>query len=383
MLLDKDFPPDERVERAALKLIEQGHDLLLVCFTLNSDKPSDENIKGITVKRIPISSRLYKLSAMAYSIPTYHSKISKLAHPVLEEFSPDVLHIHDMVVAGAFIGKVSWKTVLDLHEDRPAIMKYYGGYQKMPQKLLVNFSAWEKAQAKLVDKADRVIVVTDQAADPWREMHSDKVFVVPNTLSRNNIPPVGADSGKWSEETFRIVYFGDTGLRRGTGFAIEAMKELANENPKIHLDIIGSSGEDEELRKLILDLDVGEYVTMHGYRSLDYFYEIASKAHVGICPLDRNRHHDTTYANKLFQYMSLGLPLVVSDCPAQEQLVRNINCGLVFKSRSSDQYIQRINELNTDRHNARKLGSNGSEAVKGEWSWEKKSEQLLELYASF
>ena len=42
---------------------------------------------------------------------------------------------------------------------------------------------------------------------------------------------------------------------------------------------------------------------------------------VCISPLLRNLHHDTTYANKIFQYMALAKPLLVSDATAQKNII--------------------------------------------------------------
>ncbi|MBG7631242.1 MAG: glycosyltransferase family 1 protein, partial [Bacteroidetes bacterium] len=70
MILDKTFPPDPRVENEAISLIENGHEVFLFCLKYEDEKES-EVIKGIQVKRYQSSKLIYKLSALAYTIPEY------------------------------------------------------------------------------------------------------------------------------------------------------------------------------------------------------------------------------------------------------------------------------------------------------------------------
>ena len=50
MLLEVDFPPDNRVEKEALSLIDAGHEVDIACYTF-SDRPGEENFKGIRLYR--------------------------------------------------------------------------------------------------------------------------------------------------------------------------------------------------------------------------------------------------------------------------------------------------------------------------------------------
>ena len=99
--------------------------------------------------------------------------------------------------------------------------------------------------------------------------------------------------------------------------------------------------------------------------------------------LKRNPHHDTTYANKIFQYMALGKPLVVSDCPAQETLVKDVNCGLVHEAANSDDLAVKLNQLLEDSGLATQLGLNGKQAVNESLDWANTSIGLINFYKEF
>ncbi|MBV42276.1 MAG: hypothetical protein CL834_04515, partial [Crocinitomicaceae bacterium] len=65
---------------------------------------------------------------------------------------------------------------------------------------------------------------------------------------------------------------------------------------------------------------------------------------------------DTTHANKLFQFMVGRLPLVVSDCTAQSDLVLNNNLGVVFEADNDESFIQTMIDVHS-RHEERGIWS--------------------------
>ena len=78
--------------------------------------------------------------------------------------------------------------VLDLHENRPEIMKTYSHINKGIGKLLINLEKWERKQREFIEKADRVIVVTQEAKEDLLNecnISSGKIIVVPNTVNLN------------------------------------------------------------------------------------------------------------------------------------------------------------------------------------------------------
>ena len=151
MILDASFPPDVRVENEALSLIQAGHEIFL--FSLDFDKRSgQENYREIHVVRYPADKVLYKLSALAYTVPFYRWRVSGYIRDFIESCGIQVLHVHDMVIAeAAFEANRSFKlpVVLDLHENRPEIMKEYKHVQSPVGKLLISLKRWSEKYYEL------------------------------------------------------------------------------------------------------------------------------------------------------------------------------------------------------------------------------------------
>ena len=79
-----------------------------------------------------------------------------------------------------------------------------------------------------------------------------------------------------------------------------------------------------ELVELAKSYNILKYIDFEGWKNENLFPSYIKAAHLGVSPLHNNLHHHTTYANKLFQYMSLGCPLICSDVEAQESSFRNL-----------------------------------------------------------
>lgn len=393
MILDKTFPPDPRVENEALALIESGHEVFLFCL---SYKPAyeEEIISEIEVKRYPSNQFEYKVSALAYTLPLYKVLMAKKITHFLNENSIQVIHVHDMVVADAVFKvnkKLKLPVVLDLHENRPEIMKSYPHLDKFPGNILISPDAWKNKEAEFVKKADKVIVVTREAKEELVDRtgaSKEKFAVVPNTVKRSFYEDYSTDLSilEKYKSKFVLLYLGDTGLRRGLLSAIEAMGILCEDEEMkavVKLVIVGKNSSDDTLKQKVTELDLNDVVDFEGWQDVSLFPSYLMAAHIGISPLHRNLHHDTTYANKLFQYMSFSLPLLVSDVTAQKNLINEVKSGLVHKEKDANEIAEKVMLLYNDPALSHELGQNGKHFIEQKFSWEKVSRNLKDLYLEF
>ena len=387
MILDKTFPPDPRVENEAVSLIENGHEVFLFCLKY-AENEKDEIYKHIHVKRYGSNKFIYKLSALAYTFPFYNTLLSSKIEHFLNENAIEVIHIHDMQIAGAVFKankKLKLKTVLDLHENRPEIMRFYPHLNKFPGNVLISAKKWKQKEEEFVKKASNVIVVTEEAKNELVErtkIHENRVVVVPNTVHKNynkndQLNSVIIEKFK---DNFVLLYIGDTGLRRGLQTAVESVKTLINSIKNIKLVIVGSNSSDGILKQQVQHLGVENFVDFEGWQNEQLFPSYITSASICISPLHKNLHHDTTYANKIFQYMSFGKPLLVSDVVAQKNIVEKANSGLVHFAENSDDFTKKVLNLYEDSSLRNSLGKNGKHFIEHEFYWEKTAEKLINLY---
>lgn len=388
MILDNVFPPDPRVENEALTLIRNGHDVHLLCVDYSHKQPTREIINGIRVHRARLPKHLYKFSALAYTVPYYHYYMEQVVKKFIIGNNIRFLHIHDMQVArSVFNANRNFKlpVVLDLHENRPEIMKYYSHVNTIAGKILISPARWKKYEYGYIREANKVIVVTDESKRHYLDniqVSDEKIYVVPNYVRKSFNTDYVADNDIVSryKDRYVILYIGETGLRRGLITAINSLSFLAGEIPDILLLIIGKSKTDHILKDLVKKNNWEKYVEFAGWQQQNFLqsYLLASK--IGICPLHRNLHHDTTYANKLFQYMAFGKPVIVSDCIAQQELVNKYKCGLVFRDSDVKDFADKILALYKDQTLYNRLSVNSIKAVDRSLNWDIAGNILMKLY---
>ena len=392
MFLDDSFPPDSRVENEAYSLIRAGYRVYLFSLDYQRRGPKREHIRGIEVCRYRAGRLTYKLSALACSFPFFHWIVKKKIERFLAEMKPDALHVHDMVIAQAVMDANDQSAnplplLLDLHENRPEIMQFYPHLKRFPGKYLINIDRWHIEQKALIKRADKVVLVTPEAVEVAVSTTGEpvsKFLVVPNTIEKDIYfnYPVNQKLVRQLKKVFNLVYTGDTGLRRGTDTAIRALSKVIEVVPEARLILVGNSTEDEVLKELVMELGLGAAVIFEGWQDVSLFPSYIHAAQVCISPLKRNLHHDTTYANKLFQYMVGNRPLLVSDCTAQAQLVKQVGCGMVHEAENAQAMADCLLYLYKNPAQAGRMGERGYQAVADTYHWQQTSQPLISHYES-
>lgn len=389
VFLDQSFPPDSRVENEISVLSEAGFEIELFSLNFKNLAPAFEIVNGIRVHRIPAGKLLYKLSALAYDLPLFHRMLRKKIHRFLSDVEPDVIHVHDMLIARPVMAindrYFQLPLTLDLHENRPEIMRYYPHLQRFPTKQLINLERWAKAQNELIRKADHVVLVTEEAVDEAVKSTGalrEKFLVIPNAirpqlfLNYEDRPEI---ANKFPGG-FKLVYVGDIGLRRGLDTTIEAMNLVKPDIPDISMIVVGTSSEMPVLEQMVKGYGLESQVHFEGWQDLSTFPSYIKAADLCISPLHRNKHHDTTLANKLFQYMACNRPLLVSDCPGQANVVNDIGCGLVFEAENANDMATAIKKLYAQPELCESMAEKGRTAVLSSHSWETLSAGLVTHY---
>ena len=359
-------------------------------FSLNYKglTPVYEVHRGIHLHRIKVSNLIFKLSALAYTFPFYHNALKPAIRDFIKRVSPDALHVHDMLLAKAVFAvnkNLKLPLTLDLHENRPEILQFYPHLKRFPSKQLISIDAWRRAQRDLIKKADHVVMVTPEAinnAIKETGEPTEKFFDVANTIELNIYDAYEKKPEFLQEykETFNLVYVGDTGTRRGILTAIQALCVLKERFQNLRLIIVGQSSEDRDSKRKAEELGVSSMIHWAGWQDVSLFPSYIEKAAICISPLYRNQHHDTTLANKLFQYMAGAKALIVSDCPSQVHIVENAQCGLVHKANDHEDLAKCILQYYQDENLLKVHGQNARKAVEAKYNWALTSKALIDHY---
>ena len=378
MITDGRYADRIRVSNEARAMAEAGCDVEVHALDVGMEERVFET-HGVTVHEHGLPGWCHWARALNAEWPFYARAVSRVLRPVFESAEADVVHVHNLFVwtgarrCSGILSDARW--VLDIAENLPEIMKEYDHVKRGLGSLLIRTEAWSRLQERALQDADHVVLVTDSAVDDYVSrlgLDRSKAVVCDNVPWHDEIGDEGAAGlTERFEGKHVLFYFGDTSLRRGTDLAMKAMPRVVQALPEAHLVIVGSNKrEDARLEGLRGESPVKDRIHLEGFQPMSRLGGYLAVAAVGLSPLVRNVHHDTTHANKLFQFMHGSLPLVVSDCTAQARLVESTRTGLVHRAGDVHGLASAIIQLARNPEEAHAMGQRGRNLIDTEIRWD-------------
>lgn len=387
MLLEHPFPPDIRVEKEAKALLQAGFNLSLVC----ADGKDVDNWSGMKIYRVPIKKDNFsKLKRLIYVI---HPDFYKYLDDLFQREYFDIIHVHDLRLVPTALKikeKYKCKVVADLHENYPAGVREWNksssGLKGFLFKNLNTYDKWLKIEREVVKKVDKIIAVVDEMKERMIKQHDipeDKILVVSNLEDEDFVKKAKIDEDlvQKYKNKFVILYIGSFGAHRGIDTAIKGMKYINKDD--ILLLLVGKASEkiEKEFKNLIKKNHLEDKVEMIDWQPFDKVFSYMSIANICIVPHNSNEHTNNTIPHKLYQYMMVGKPVVVSSCPPLARVVKEANSGLIFKSGDEKDFADKIIKIYEDRALQEKLSKNGLAYTFGQnHTWQNESRKLIKIY---
>ena len=386
MILQSDFPPDIRVEKEIQSLNATGkYSITLLCNN-KTGKASYENFKDIKIIRLPFWPIFGLKINFVKNFPLWFNPIWIIWGVLsLIKSRPQIIHVHDlplMMLGLIFARLVNAKLVYDLHENYPAtfdVWKKGGIFRPLVR---------NKHLAQIYDrfcllKTDRAVVVEPEHIGWIKQYYGiDRpMSVVSNTVDLLSYPEIkiNLEIVDKFKKYLVVSYVGQISVERDLEVALKALVILKETVKHILFIIVGEGPDRERLQNITNKLGLENKVVFTGWIP---FKETATYIHLSeICliPQGSNDLIDNGTPHKLFQYMVLGKPVIVSDAKAMSRIVKEENCGLVFKSKDEKSLANAVLTLLKNENN---FGKKGIEAVNNKYNWQRASEELIRLYES-
>ena len=142
-----------------------------------------------------------------------------------------------------------------------------------------------------------------------------------------------------------------------------------------------SNRSDGKLKARVKELGLESFVSFEGWQNEELFPSYLRSADICISPLHKNPHHDTTLANKLFQYMGFERPLLLSDVLAQADIIRRSGAGMTHKAGDHEDFADKCLRLYRDEDLRKQMGNKGKIFLEEEFQLSKVGVPLLSAYS--
>lgn len=290
------------------------------------------------------------------------------------QLDADLYHLHDpeLLLIASKLLKAGKKVVFDAHEDFPKQLLSKPYLKKWLARLLYVVAAWY--EKKVCCKLSGIVTATET-------IKSKFIKINPRTVAINNYPLLEefiATNVSWDQKKNQVCYIGAVSEIRGIFPLLDAMRLLYEEKFDCQLVIAGpingANFKEEVLKKLPPNVEYLGVVTREEVKV------ILSRSIAGIVTFLPSPNHIDSQPNKIFEYMSAGLPVIGSDFPLWKRVLIDKNCGFCVNPHSSKDIAAMIKHLLLNRLEAEKVGANGRSCVDAIYNWPKEEQKLLEFY---
>jgi len=375
-------PIDRRVWQEATTLRDSGYKVSIICPKGAQYTKTYEILDGIHVFRHPLP---YEADgtlgyALEYSWALFWEFVLsirahfKVGFDCIQACNPPDL----IFIIGAFWKYLFGKPFLfDHHDINPELYEAKFGKRGMFHRLLLKLERWTFATADAsiaTNETFKSIAVTRGGMDP------DRVFVVRSIPDLSRFKRIEPEERYRNGRRYVVGYVGIMGAQDGVDLLIEGMAHLVNTQGRRDTQcvIVGSGTELERLEGMVAARGLDDYVTFTGFLSGKPLLRAFSTFDIGIIPDPKNGYNDKISMNKVFEYMSLGIPFVQFDLDEGMKVAGD--AALVARGNSPFELADQMACLLDDDALRAKLSATGKVRAKALLRWETERAQLLAAY---
>ncbi len=332
------------------RLTQEGVSIDII--TRNCGKDQLANVKNL---------KIYKLGSRSDSEDPL-SKIIFLARAFFFVFKRD----YDLVHAHAFLPGIVARSLM-VFKGIPAIFGVHG--TSIGTKLNNIFLRWLE---KFILTQIRYSAQITASRDFLKIKNINKKIVyIPNGVDIREFNYVRTQ--KFQNPT--LIFVGRLHRQKNLSSLIRCIDLLKQEFPQVQLLVIGRGEERNELAALIKNLGLGKNIKLLGEITGRELIKLYKSSHLFILPSIYEGQPLT-----LLEAWAAKLPAVVPKTGDCQYLIKNGVNGYLVDNQNDPQELAKTVKNTLQNKNLEKLGQNGYNFVKKNFSWDKSARKTLEVY---
>jgi glycosyltransferase involved in cell wall biosynthesis len=287
------------------------------------------------------------------------------------ELDADIYHLHDpeLLLIAKKLKKRGKKVIFDAHEDLPKQIlskPYLKPWQSICLSSLV--SLYEK---HVCSKLHGIITATPSIRDKFMKINE-------NVVDINNYPLLdefyfqGID---WSSKQRQVCYIGGITKNRGVLQLVEAMTYIKEKA----LVLVGRFSQ-AACKKEAVRSNAYKYVIEKGELSRNEVKEIMVQSMAGLVTFLPLPNHINSQPNKMFEYMSAGIPVIGSNFSLWREIIEGNNCGICVDPNDPKEIAEAIMFMLDNFDRAEEMGRNGRKAIEAKYNWQHETAKLIQFY---
>ena len=357
---------DPRVRKQIIEYQRQGVDVC--CVGYKCGQYNDEKIKTIPCPATFVADPPEYTGKQKFVIKKLMREFhrAKIVRDAIIAQHPDVIHTNDLnTLAGACQAarKLKCKIVYDSHEICVENNNLQGGHKILS-------ALCEKFYIKRIDK---MVCVSHAASDYFAKKYgiAPPMVITNCALKSEQVAATKKNPG------FEVLNHGQYYAGRGYDIMIEAIPYL-KEYPEIKLALRGFGAMEDQLRERAAALG-SENVCFYPKVLVNELIPSAASSMVGVAITeDTCLNFRLSVSNKLFEYASAGLPVIMSDIPEHRYLNNKYHFGIILTENTPLAFADAAIKLYSDQAFYAECAENAKK-MSEEINWEAEFSRLIDI----
>ncbi|MEQ9186400.1 MAG: glycosyltransferase family 4 protein [Cryomorphaceae bacterium] len=338
-------------------LAKLGYDVKLIVVNAEDTESDYDNVEIVNVILKPVG----KLKRV-FNYPK--QVLSKLL-----DLEPALAHLHDpeLLQIVPSLKSAGIKVIYDAHEDVPKQV-LTKDWIPAPLRGLIALMV-QRYEHKMAPQLDAVVTVVEGVLERFEPL-VNHIVLVKNFPDLDALPRVTS----WSEKPNEVAYIGDLTRIRGIQELVDAMVDV-----DARLNLAGKWS-DQGLEVECKRSAGWSKVNSLGFISRVEANSVLERSKVGLILFHPAPNHIDALPNKLFEYMSAGIPVVASNFGWLQHIVEKRACGVTADPKDPKSIAKAIQKLLNDSKESEAMGHRGREAVVNTYNWGAEAKKLGALY---
>lgn len=330
--------------------ISKGHDIHVISI-------SNGNYEGVKVHSLEVSEDISK-KEKSFGKLSYLNRIKRIKN-IVNSIKPDIVHAHYASSYGLFGALCNY---------HPYIISLWGSdillfpKEGLVQKNIIKYN---------FKKADRIFSTSNYMKE------EAKLYTKKNI----DITPFGIDTSIFYNKSIREDSILTIGIVKslekiyGIDYLIRAFSNLSNKYENIRLEIVGDGTQEENLRKLAIDLGVIDKVSFNGRFSSEEVSDFYNRINIAVFP-----SKSESFGVSVLEAQACGLPVIVSDIKAFNETTIVGKSSLLCKIEDSKSIEIELEKLILNKELRDNMGIIGSEFVRNNFEENSEFEKVEKIY---
>ncbi len=368
------FPQETHLRRDVQALLNEGYKVDVICMRAPGEMLFDRWM-SVNIYRIPISHKRssfinyimeYLVFFLSASILIALLQIWKGYRVIEIDTMPDFL-----VFCTLFPKMVGAKVILYFFENMPYLMTRK--YSLKNKHFIVRIL---KIIERICVRYSDHIILTHDRKDIGHK-HINIILNVPDSSMFYDEKLSPKFENVSDADSFNIVSHSTLVEIYGIQNIIEAVRIISESYENIRLKIIGDGEYKAALELLCSKLGLNDKIQFSGYIPFESIAKELLRADIGVVSV----LSDYLLPNKLFEYVTLGIPVVCSDWSAIRSYF-NCNQLTYYKAGNPDDLADKLIHVKRSYHEAIMKAKHAYAQFNTNFSWAVMKERYLEVYRS-